>query len=229
MTEMVPELILVVTATVGFRHSSIETAEELLTQMAPRIGYQLEFARDEPEISAAFDHLDRFKAVMFVNTTGDLRVDRRERLLDWVRGGGSFVGVHSASDTWHEWPEYIEMLGGEFDFHPDQTTGTLVVEARNHPATGGLDSPYDLFEEFYRFRNFTACPACLLLTLREGSETLPMAWSRNYGAGRVFYTALGHREDVWTSEWFGRHIAGAIQWSLRRDLLPRRRAVRSAP
>ena len=223
------ELILVVTATAGFRHSSIETAEEVFTGLAPRLGYELQFARDEQAITDAFADLTRFKVVVFANTTGDLHVDRRERLLEWIQGGGSFVGVHSASDTWHEWPGYVEMLGGEFDFHPDQTTGTLVIEARNHTATATLDSPFSLFEEFYRFRNFDVARVRLLLTLREGSEVLPMSWYRTYGSGRVFYTALGHREDVWTSEWFGRHLSGALQWTLRRDLLPRRRAVRSAP
>jgi type 1 glutamine amidotransferase len=221
------ELILVVTATAGFRHSSIETAEEVLSDLAPRLGYALEFARDEKAISDAFANLDRFKVVVFANTTGDLQVDSRERLHEWIQAGGSFVGLHSASDTLHEWPEYIAMLGGEFDFHPDQATGVLVVEAGNHQSTATLDSPYSLFEEFYRFRNFEPSRVHLLLTLREGAESLPMAWYRTYGSGRVFYTALGHREDVWTSDWFRRHLGGALQWALRRDLLPRRRAVRT--
>jgi type 1 glutamine amidotransferase len=222
------ELILVVTATAGFRHSSIETAEEVLTELAPRLGCEVQFARDEQAITDAFADLSRFRVVVFANTTGDLQVGRRQRLLEWIQSGGSFVGIHSASDTWHEWPEYLEMLGGEFDFHPDQTTGLLVVEEAKHQSTATLDSPFSLFEEFYRFRNFDPARVRLLLTLREGSESLPMAWYRIYGSGRVFYTALGHREDVWTSEWFGRHLTGALQWALRRDLLPRRRAVRSA-
>lgn len=223
------ELILVVTATVGFRHSSIETAEEVIGSLAPRVNFEVRYARDEAAIAEAFRHLDDFKVVMFVNTTGNLDVEGREKLLGWIRGGGSFIGAHSASDTWHEWPEYVAMLGGEFDFHPDQTTGTLFVEARNHAATATLDSPFALFEEFYRFRNFDGNRVELLLTLRDGSAVLPMAWFKSYGSGRVFYTALGHREDVWTSAWFQRHLSGAIGWALRRDQLPRRRAVRSAP
>jgi type 1 glutamine amidotransferase len=222
----VVELILIVTATTGFRHSSIEIAELVLSELAPGAGSEVRFARTEEEIVEAFDHLDDYKVVMFVNTTGDLDVANRDRLLDWIRGGGSFIGVHSASDTWHEWPEYVEMLGGEFDYHPDQTTGTLVVEARNHSATAALDSPYEVFEEFYRFRSFDRDRVNLLLTLHDGDDVLPMSWFKTYGDGRVFYTALGHREEVWTSEWFQRHLSGAISWALRRDVAPRRRSVR---
>ena len=222
------ELILVVTATTGFRHSSIETAEQVIGGLAPNAGAEVRFARSEPEIAEAFGHIEDFQVVVFANTTGNLDVANRERLLDWVRNGGSFIGVHSASDTWHEWPEYVEMLGGEFDFHPDQTTGTLIVEARNHSATAALDSPYEVFEEFYRIRNFDH-DVTLLLTLRDGADVHPMSWFKRYGDGRVFYTALGHREDVWTSEWFQRHLTGAIHWSLRRDVAPRRRSVSSRP
>ena len=58
-----------------------------------------------------------------------------------------------------------------------------------------------------------------------GSGFFPVAWTRTYGNGRVLYTALGHRIDVWTSEWFQQHLTGAIAWGLRRDLVPRRRAA----
>ena len=60
---------------------------------------------------------------------------------------------------------------------------------RKHPATAGLQSPYPVFEEFYRFKNYSPDRVHTILRLADGS---PMAWTRTYGAGRVFYTALGH-------------------------------------
>ena len=69
---MYHRLILVVTATAGFRHSSIETAEEVLTELAPRLGCEVQFARDEQAITDAFADLSRFRVVVFANTTGDL-------------------------------------------------------------------------------------------------------------------------------------------------------------
>ena len=95
------------------------------------------------------DALRETSVVMFVNTTGEIAPSTRDTLLQWIANGGSFIGVHSASDTWHESPEYIEMLGGEFLTHPDQTTRSIFVERQKHPATESLESPHALFEEFY--------------------------------------------------------------------------------
>ena len=131
--------------------------------------------------------------------------------------------MHSASDTWHEWAPYLAMLGGEFESHPDEMEREVVVIGRNHPAMAGVQSPHVLFEEFYQLKNFDPDRVDLLLTLDDGS---PMAWTREYGKGRVFYTALGHREDVWTSSWFQQHLTSAIWWALGGELAPRRRAIR---
>jgi uncharacterized protein len=225
--------VVVVTATVGFRHDSIETAEEVISGIAARTGwFAVSFARDEDEMAAALspEALRGVKLVMFVNTTGELQLASRNDLLEWIAAGGSFIGVHSASDTWHDWPDYIAMLGGEFDHHPDQTTAEVFVEDAHHLATAVLPWPHELFEEFYVFKNFDPDRVNLLLSLRNSPEdsrpgSFPLAWHRPYGSGRVLYTALGHRVDVWTSEWFQQHLTGAIAWGLRRDLLGRHRAA----
>ena len=226
--------IVVVTVTEGFRHDSIPTAERLIADLAPRVGYEVTFLRDGSDLESGLSSaaLHDVKAVMFVNTTGNLLVPSRESLLAWIAGGGSFIGVHSASDTWHEWPEYIEMLGGEFDHHPDQTSRTVFVDNGLNPATAALPPSYVLFEEYYVFRNFDRNRVSMLLSLRTSPEEdagpgfFPLAWTRDYGQGRVFYTAIGHRIEVWNSEWFQQHIAGAIAWALRRDLVPRRRTAK---
>jgi type 1 glutamine amidotransferase len=218
-------LIVVVTATAGFRHDSIETAEGVIAQIAAQKQLDIAFARNDDEMKAmlAPDALRKTSVVMFVNTTGEIAPSTRDTLLQWIANGGSFIGVHSASDTWHESPDYIEMLGGEFLTHPDQTTRRVFVERQRHPATESLESPHALFEEYYVLRNFHLDRVTMLLALHDPFQ--PLAWTKNYGSGRVLYTALGHRIDVWTSEWFQRHLSGALDWALRRDIGPRRRAV----
>ena len=216
--------IIIVTATAGYRHESIERAEAVISAMGAQTNrFTPIIVRTEEEIPAAMlDHLASARVVMFVNTTGELAWSDRARLLDWIRRGGSFIGVHSASDTWHEWPEYIDMLGGEFETHPEEMSRSVIVLDRRHPATAGILSPHSLFEEYYRFKNFSPSRVNVLLALDDGA---PMSWWRNYGAGRVFYTALGHREDVWNSPYFQQHLSGAIAWALGEPLGKRRRAV----
>ena len=233
VSALAADKVIVVTVTEGFRHDSIPTAERVIADLAPQLGFEVAFLREESDLQRGLSaaNLRDVKAVMFVNTTGDLPVPARESLLAWIAGGGSFIGVHSASDTWHEWPQYIEMLGGEFDHHPDQIARTVFVDNALNPATAPLPPSYVLFEEYYIFKNFDRNRVSMLLSLRASPEDgapgfFPLAWTRDYGQGRVFYTALGHRTEVWTSEWFQQHVAGAIAWGLRRDLLPRRRVVR---
>ncbi|HUP45613.1 MAG TPA: ThuA domain-containing protein [Thermoanaerobaculia bacterium] len=220
-----PAEAIVVTATEGYRHESIETAEGIIVALAQRTGaFTPRFVRKQEELSSALtpEALAATKLVMFVNTTGELEWPERQRLLDWIAAGGSFLGAHSASDTWHQWPGYLEMLGGEFESHPEEMTAEVIVTDRVHPAGSGLLSPHPLFEEFYQFKNFAREKVTLVLTLADGS---PMAWYRPYGKGRVFYTALGHRHDVWNSPWFQQHLTGAILWSLGHEQSRRRRAV----
>jgi type 1 glutamine amidotransferase len=57
----------------------------------------------------------------------------------------------------------------------------------------------------------------LILDKSPGSNQpgyFPIAWCKNYGKGRVFYTALGHFENVWASPEFQMHLLGGIKWSL---------------
>ena len=229
---MAAERMVVVTATQGFRHDSIEIAEQTLSEMAAARDLEVEFVRDVLQLpsSLSASSLATARVVVFANTTGDLDFPGREAFLQWVQSGGSFIGVHSASDTWHSWPEYIAMLGGEFETHPAEASVLVQVEDRNHPATAGIESPHALFEEIYYFKNFHRDSVHLLLALHASPEDgqpgfYPLSWWRAYGRGRVLYTALGHREDVWRSPWFRAHLAGAIDWSLQRDSKPRRRPV----
>ena len=214
-----PARAIVVTATEGYRHESIETAEEVMAAIGERSGlFVPRFVRTAAEMPAALapEELASAKLVMFVNTTGELEWPERQRLLDWVAGGGAFVGVHSAADTWHGWPEYLEMLGGEFASHPPETEVELFVDDRHHPSTSHLTEPRTIFEEIYLFDRFSRERVSMLLSLRAAPGSgepgfFPLAWHRPYGQGKVFYTALGHRIDIWQAGWFQQHLEGAIE------------------
>lgn len=223
--------VLIVTATAGYRHESIPAAEQVLSQIAAGHGIDVAFARTEDEMRVRLASLDGVRALFFVNTTGELPM--AEAVVAWVRGGGTFVGVHSASDTWHAVPEYIELLGGEFAGHPPETSATVVVDDPAHAATRALPATHALYEEFYYLAHVNEANIRPLLSLRARPEPphdaryFPLAWEKRFGKGRVLYTALGHREDVWHSEWFRAHMNGIVEWALTAPpAQPKRRAVR---
>ncbi|MCS7208646.1 MAG: ThuA domain-containing protein, partial [Fimbriimonadales bacterium] len=122
---------------------------------------------------------------------------------------------------------------GEFAYHGQQTKVVAKVEKPDHPAVAHLAPAWTVFDEIYLFKENNRKKVQVLLSLdRHPDDGTPqagkegdylLAWCREYGSGRVFYTALGHRLDVWQSEEYQRHLLGGIKWALR---LQERGAVR---
>jgi uncharacterized protein len=223
-----PKKALVVTATQGFRHSSIPLAEKVLEGMAERTGlFTVDFARggkDGKETSDIVskmspEALKNYDLIIFANTTGDLPMPEPKALIDFVKNGKSLVGMHSASDTFHGFRPYIEMLGGEFLIHHEQAKVDCVNGDLDHPATRHLGPVYTVFDEIYLLKNFDRTKVHDVLSLQRHPNSgvpgdYPIAWSRQVGKGKVFYTSLGHREDVWLSDAYQDHVLGAIKWAL---------------
>jgi uncharacterized protein len=250
-----PKKILVVTTTLGYRHSSIETAEKVIAELGRSSGlYEVEFASVAPPKppganasetqqaaqraeQAAYEEkvgavlaaklnpaaLKRYDGVVFASTVGELPLPDKDAFIRWIKDGGAFVGIHSASDTLHGYPPYREMLGGEFEVHHEQ----VVIEGINvdaaHPANRHLGATWNLQgkkEEIYLFKNYLQPSVHELIVLDRHPNTrapghFPIAWCREFGAGRVFYTALGHNEHLWEMPEFQQHVLGGIGWALR--------------
>ncbi len=222
-----PKKVLVVTVTKGFRHSSIPTAEKVLASLAQKSGaFTVDFVRNDEELAAKMTPaaLKNYDGFIFANTTGILPLPDKAAFLNEIKTGKAFVGMHSASDTFHgtnQIDPYLEMLGGEFQGHGAQVgVECLVIDAR-HPATRHLGESYCLQqEEIYLLKNYDSGRVHELLVLdkhpNKKSEHghFPVAWAKKYGQGNVFYTSLGHREDVWENELYQKHILGGIKWAL---------------
>lgn len=217
-----PKRVLVVTVTKGFRHDSIPLAESTIQTLATESGkFTVDYARTDEDIAKKMtpEALKGYDTVIFANTTGDLPLPDKDAFIAWIRNGHGFVGMHSASDTFHGYLPYLEMLGGEFKTHGPQVSVKCIVEDGKHPATKTLPGNFDVFEEVYEFQKFDRARVHGLLHLDAHPQTKepgynPIAWCRKEGKGRVFYTALGHRQEVWNSTWYHEHLLGGILWSL---------------
>ncbi len=222
--------LLVVTHTAGFRHTdSIEAGEKILAELAKQSGrFTLSYCRTADEVQKMLtpQYLNeyRFDGVIFLNTTGDIGIPDLKAFLEWLKGGKAFIGIHAATDTYHNRPEYIEMIGGEFAYHGQQTKVRARVEDKNHPAVAHLAPEWEIFDEIYLFKENTRDKVKVLLSLdHHPDDGTPnagkpgdylLAWCRDYGKGRVFYTALGHRVDVWLNPDYQKHLLGGIEWAL---------------
>jgi len=269
-----PKSVLVVTTTTGFRHSSIPTAESIIAEIGKASGaFTVDYARvengdakfkgadgkeDKAKSIAAIKEvlaekmsraaLANYDAIIFANTTGDLPLPDREALLDFVKSGKGFVGVHSATDTFPGYPGFIDMIGGQFLRHGAQVEVDIINQDKACPACRNLGDRWVVFDEIYQLKNFDRSKVHGLLTLDKHPNDktpgdYPIAWKKNYGAGRVIYTSLGHREDIWDPAWkdgkgerknspevakaYQQHLLGAIKWAL--ALEPGDAAPQSAP
>jgi uncharacterized protein len=217
-----PKRLLVVTVTKGFRHDSIPAAERLVAALGQEDNaWTVDYARTDDDLGTKMtpSALASYDGVVFASTTGDLPLPDRHGFLDWIAAGHAFIGIHAASDTYHDFPPYIEMLGGEFKTHGPQAKVLVLVQDPDHPATKGMPSPIEVYDEIYQFKSFDRDHVHMLLALdkhpNDGTPgDYPLAWTRTPGKGRVFYTALGHREDVLESDWYKKHLRGGILWAL---------------
>jgi len=219
--------LLVVTYTAGFRHSSIPIAEATLQSLGATTGvYQTDYCRTQADVAARLtaDGLRQVDGVFFANTTGNLGIPDLRAFLDWIAAGHGFLGAHSASDTYHDAPEYLAMLGGEFLTHGSIAEADVRVDDPADPAVAYLAPRFRITDELYRFTRNNRAEVHMLLSMDrnpgDGVGTagaavdLPMAWRKPHGAGRVFYTALGHREETWQDPRFQQHLLGALRWAL---------------
>lgn len=237
-----PKKLLVVTVTKGFRHSSIPTAEKVLGELAAKSGeFTVDYCRQsegdkEIKEKMSLENLKKYDGVIFANTTGDLPIDR-DGFLKWLKSGKAFIGMHSATDTFRghkPLDPYVDMIGGEFLTHGAQAKVDCVNQDAAHPACRHLDAKFTVFDEIYILNGFERNKVHGLLGLQQHPNEkitgdYPIAWCKEYGKGKVFYTSLGHREDVWdantpanfkrenskeVAEAFQKHILGGIRWAL---------------
>ncbi len=239
--------ILFFTKSAGFEHSVIRRtnnilahAEKVLTDLGKQYGFEVFCTKDGGVFTPA--NLRAYDAFCFY-TTGDLTqlgLDKnppmsqaaKEALLEAVRNGKGFVGVHSANDSFLYQPlepyvahgskvdPFIAMLGGEFIHHGAQQKATQHVVDAKFP---GLENQTDfvLHEEWYTFKDFARDMHVILVQETKGMvgpdyarSPYPSTWARRQGQGRVFYTSLGHREDVWTNPLFQHILLGGLGWAV---------------
>jgi type 1 glutamine amidotransferase len=205
------------TATAGFRHDSIATAQQVMAGLAASTG-ELTVTSTEQLSSISEAGLAGYDVLFFALTSGELPFtsEQKAAIVNFVSSGKGFAGAHSATDTLYEWPEYGRLVGAYFKEHPWTQQGTVVVENQSHPANAGVVERFSLMEEFYTFRENPRPVVQVLLRLDAASVgaagDYPLAWAQQVGNGRAYYNALGHFPSTWSDARFQRQLIAALRW-----------------
>ncbi|GAB4359584.1 MAG: hypothetical protein OHK0021_03750 [Bryobacter sp.] len=227
--------VLAIGETQGFHHDATSTALYMVYQLGKETGLWDTYIQTSSEfitkkkMTGNKKNLDYFDAVFFY-TTGELRMDDEQKaaLLTFIRDEGKgFIGGHSAIDTFYQWPEYGEMVGGYFDRHPWNTfDAPVIVEDREHPITSHFPKAFTIFDEIYQVKNYSRDKVRVLARLDETKLDMkkpninrtdgdfPVAWTKTYGKGRVFYSTFGHLDQALNRPDIRTMYTQAIKWAL---------------
>ncbi len=232
--------VLFFTKSSGFQHSVITRkddqlglAERVLTEIGKEHGFEVVASKDGRLFDP--DKIGQWDAFVFY-TTGDLTTpgghndgepmskEGKQAFLDAIQNGKGFLGMHCATDTFHSKGDqidpYIKMIGGEFIVHGAQQKIKLDVIDESFPGVGPFGKTFELNDEWYALKNFTDD---LHVIINYDTSTMkgpmyerpnfPETWARKHGEGRVFYTSMGHREDVWENAKYQGLLIGAMMWA----------------
>jgi type 1 glutamine amidotransferase len=223
------------------KNGELSLAERIVTDLGKKHGFEVTCTKDgqvfQPDSIGQFDAF-LFETTGDLTAKGGdnqppMTPEGKAAFLRAVAGGKGFVGCHCASDTFHrgdhyrEQPPdqrdpYIRMLGGEFIIHGSQQKARIHVVDRDFPGTKDLHD-FTLLEEWYALKNFAPDLHVILVQETEGMQhtggnwmynrpNYPETWARKYEKGRVFFTSMGHREDVWENPLFQDLLLGALSW-----------------
>ncbi len=229
----------------GYRHEAVSHALVTIENLGKQSGLWDTYIRTDTEpltkqkLEFNAKNLNDFDAVLFF-TGGTLEMTDRQKadFLSFIHDDGKgFVGVHSATITFTDWPEYGEMIGGYFDEHPWGTfDAPIIVEDPSFPGMNAWPRSFVLRDEIYQIRNYTRADRRVLMRLdpekldlanpkvHRKDRDFAVTWAKMYGKGRVFYSTLGHPPENWDRPDMREMYTGAIRWALRlvdADVTPR--------
>ncbi len=222
----------------GYQHESISHALSVMERLGRESGaFDLYIRTDSqwitkqpvPVPARNARNLDSFDAIFYYGTGDNLTPQQKKDLLAFVHDDGKgFVGAHTGDDAFFEWPEFAEMVGGWFDGHPWSVfEAPVIVEDGKFPAMRHLPERFTIKDEIYQHKNFSRDKIHVLARLdaskldytkpnihREDRD-FPVAWSKMYGKGRVFYATFGHAAETWDDARVQKLYLEAVKWALR--------------
>ncbi len=193
----------------GGGYHPFESCAKILAEVLETYGTAACTVTDDRD---AFTKLSGYDVVIVYTQGGELAAAQEKGLCDWVEQGGAFVGIHCADDSWVENERYMEMIGTQFTGHGPVTEFKASIADPDHEITRSL-SEFTIVDEFYIIKKRTEADLHWVLKGSWHHEDQPLAYVREYGKGRVFYTALGHDERAFRNPGFQQLIHRGIWWA----------------
>ncbi len=212
-------------------HDNIAASVAALRTLGSENGFLVDVSDDPTTFTET--RLKQYKAIVFDNTNNEIfdQEEQKTALQKYIRSGGGFVGIHSASGSMRHWPWFWSVLGGKFTRHAKMQSFTVKVKDPRHVSTAHLPASFEWTDEFYYVDNM---PEGLHVLLAGDLAKLddpgkdkypgklfgnefPLAWCHEFDGGREWYTALGHQPGHYSDPRFTRHLLGGILWAMGKE------------
>ena len=213
--------VLIFSKTATYRHASIPAGIKMIQALGKAHDFQVDATENADDFTE--DNLKKYREIIFLSTTGNVLNNTQQVAFErFIQAGGSFVGIHAASDTEYDWAWYGKLVGGYFNGHPSNPNvqeGKMIVVDNTHPATNFMEKTFLRTDEFYDFKQLDPSVNVLVLvdekSYKEGKmgDYHPMAWCKEFDGGRSFYTNWGHTEETFAEPLFQKHVLGGMIWA----------------
>ena len=223
--------VLLFSKTAGWHHDAINEGVTAIRQLGKLHDFDVFWTEDANRVINDKE-LAKYKVVIFLLTTGDIFNDEQQAAFErYIKNGGGFVGIHSATDTEYDWAWYTKLIGYNFHIHPAPQTAVVKVEDANFPGMDRFAKRFLWTDEWYEFGPAHSDKLHFLLSVDETTYKPeanwgpnkqgkgmgafhPISWYQEYDGGRAFYTALGHTKESYADPLFMGHVAGGISLAL---------------
>jgi type 1 glutamine amidotransferase len=212
----------------GYVHENIAASVAAIRKLGAANGFAVD-ASDDPKVFTTAN-LKQYRVLVFSNSNNEAFENdaQRDAFKAYIRSGGGFVGIHSASGSERGWDYYQKVLGGKFKRHPPFQPFTVKVVDPKFPAVKGIPATFEWADECYYVEKLNPGVKPVLVTdprkivdpqfaadpgdLIDGMR--PLAWYQSFDGGREFYLSLGHRKEDYENPLLTRMILGGIQWAM---------------
>ena len=212
----------------GYVHENITNSIKALKEICE--AENIDFDNSEDALLFNKATLSKYDAIIFSNSNNEVFDNENQKVAfqNYIKGGGGFIGIHSANAVERDWPWYWALVGGKFVRHAPHQEFDVVVVDKNHPSTNFLDRVWKVKDECYYSNNLNPDINVLLAsdlrTVEDKKKVeypndifgnyFPLCWSNEFEGARQWYTALGHDAETYDDPIFRKHLRGGILWVL---------------
>ena len=201
------------------RHHNSEKLADIMLKEYFKEGINISFTNNPDDLNE--ENLAHYDGLILYANHDSITTSQEKALLNFVKGGKGFIPLHCASFCFRNSPEVVELIGGQFKSHTYDSFPAVIVKP-DHPVMNGVPSFVTLDETYVHDK--ISKDIEVLSERVEGDHREPYTWVRQYGEGRVFYTAYGHDDNTFNNPGFLQLVRNGIMWAVGEKALSRLKA-----